>query len=262
MKRWGPPLLLVIGVAIGITGWWLYATIEPDPGAGACRLHALYTDFVQASGAMAYCDDTRQQLYLSLGLIVLGPAVFIAGWLLALPPRLTGLATRTHTSPMFAASVLLTALAGLVVAGSFGWQHLQHSRELSRRHKAEAALARLVFPPDMRRPVSARHCTSSVDYRCASSGLAPKALTAELVALVHGQVEPGCPGGTRLLGCPVSVKGTIAGYPAVATAGTEVYFSREEPIPAGAKRLKIGKRLADLYTFGSRVQVLLLIPED
>jgi hypothetical protein len=260
VKRWLPVPLTALGAAIGITGWWLYATIDPEPGAGSCRAHALYTEVLRASGAMSSCQDVKQQLYLSLALLTVGAAAFVVGWHLTLAPRLSRVPR--ITLPMTAASALLALLAGLVTAGALGWQHVQHSRELGRRHTAEAALARLVLPADMGLPPRPRHCFSSADMRCARSALPPRALTAELIALVHGKLEPACLGGTRLLGCEVRAKGQIAGYPAVAIAGPEIYSANDGPIPPGATRVRVGKRLTGLYVSGSGVEVMLLIPEQ
>lgn len=259
MRRWLPYVLVVLGLAGLVSGWLLYPS--HDPNGDSCSVQVLYRSYIQGTGELANgyaCSDGTFTLYASLALLLAGALLLLSGWIWAVPRHAARITTRLPAQAL--AAVLLFALVVIGAGGRFGWQKYQDHRDTQRLHVAERALAAMTMPASWTGPTRPNRCAPNAVYRCAHSVKAPAALTAELIALVHGHATTQCPPRRTLFPCSVQVTGRIAGYPAIASAQPDLYFASENH-PASAVRLHT-RTQRPVYVDGSVIYLSLLTPEE
>lgn len=284
---WTAPAV-VFGVVAVAVGWWLHDSVQTQRSAcGIVALVAALSD----SHVTTSCSTVRTKETASIVLIGVGLAALVVGSLVAsrrglraarqgrpwpvrrlltrvaqaLDARLPGHAEgRSRIKPEWLAAFLFVVIVLAVVGTGQAWQ--AYSKEV-RRHQhaaAQRALAGLRLPTTMTLTAKSDTCAPSTDVVCASSQQDSQALEGELEALLHGKPDstvcdllPAAPGGVP---CPVSIKGSIGGYPAIGLVFRHLLLIRSGNPPAGAIPVKPGSKY--LFYRGSDVVIELAAPLD
>jgi hypothetical protein len=167
-------------------------------------------------------------------------------------------------SPRIGAGAVGALLSCLLLVGAIAthsaWSGHERTTELARRHAAEQRLTALTLPTGLATASSASGCAPSLDTLCASSAMSTHDLRPVMESLLSGRSSTAlCSLLTQQDGmpCPVTVYGTIAGYPAFATIFQHLIIVRNGRPPAGAVPVRPTSHSA--YFLGSDVNLSLIV---
>jgi hypothetical protein len=284
---WTLPVALV-GSGAALVGWWLVHSVAQ--ANLACDLFGALQSIPGVGRVPAACSGVSLRYNAGGVLVALGGlaslvAFLVAGrrgraaarqghpWPLrrvlartaaAVDRLLPGHSEAPRVTPTAIGALLSCVLLAAVVAGHTAWRDHQHGAELAHRHRAELALASLALPSGVTRSPTGGGCTASVDTLCAASGQSMDKLRPVMESLLSGRTSKFmCDLLTQPQGipCPVTVYGTIDGYPAVATVFRHLLIVRTGHPPTEAVPLHPGATRGAFF-LGSDINVSLVLPDN
>ena len=277
----------VLGLVAAVGGWWVFRSVSQDHSA--CGLFDVLRKIPDTGDPGIACNGVSSRF--TAGGVLVG-----SGGLLALVALLVGsrrgvaASRRGHPWPIRrlltsvaeffdrrlpgaskepprigarAVGALLCALLVLSLIEAHAlWASHRRASERVHRHVAELRLATLSIPGAVTTAPGVTGCQPSADKRCAFSPMTPEALRHALEAFLSGRsstalcgVVPTATG----MPCPVTVYGTVAGYPAVANVFQHSIYVKDGHPPAGAVPVRSNSKHA--YFYGSEIYLSLLVPD-
>jgi hypothetical protein len=172
-------------------------------------------------------------------------------------------------APRVSATVVGALLSCIVLASLItihaAWSDHQREVEIAHRHAAERALTRLALPMGVTRgTASGAGCSPSAVTLCASSPRSADDLRSDMESLLKGRTSKlMCDLLTQPKGvpCPVTIYGTIDGYPAVAIVFQHLLIVRKGQPPIGAVPLHAGKPRG-IFFLGADINVSLIVSDS